>query len=70
MTKTKTKRIITVYVKLQSKKLYFQIKLKQYENNIKNKWKIMKVIIGKSKILTKNKLPTRKPLLKNSTVVL
>ena len=66
MTKTK-KRIITVYVKLQSKKL--QNKLKQYENNIKNTWKIIKVIIGKSKILTKNKLPTRKPLLKNSTVI-
>ena len=68
MTKTK-KRIITVYVKLQSKKLYFQNKLKQYENNIKNTWKIIKVIIGKSKILTKNKLSTRKPLLKNSTVI-
>ena len=37
-------------LKLQSKKLYFQNKLKQYENNVKNTWKILKVIIGKSKV--------------------
>ena len=36
-------------LKLQSKKPYFQNKLKQYENKIKNTWKVMKVIIGKSK---------------------
>ena len=36
-------------LKLQSKKLYLQNKLKQYENTIKNTWKIM-VIIGKSKV--------------------
>ena len=41
-------------LKLQSKKLYFQNKLKQYENNIKNTWKIMKVIIGKSKVYNDN----------------
>ena len=41
-------------LKLQSKKLYFQNKLKQYENNIKNTWKIMKVIIGKSKVYNNN----------------
>ena len=41
-------------LKLQSKKLYFQNKLKQYENNIKNTWKIMKVIIGKSKVYNEN----------------
>ena len=40
--------------KLQSKKLYFQNKLKQYENNIKNTWKIMKVITGKSKVYNDN----------------
>ena len=40
--------------KLQSKKLYFQNKLKQYENNIKNTWKIMKVITGKSKLYNDN----------------
>ena len=34
-------------LKLQYKKLYFQNKLKQYENNIKNTWKIMKIIIAK-----------------------
>ena len=37
-------------LKLQSKKLYFQNKLKQYEYYPKNIWKIMKVIIGKSKV--------------------
>ena len=36
-------------LKLQSKKLYFKNKLKQYKNNIKNTWKIMKDITGKSK---------------------
>ena len=41
-------------LKLRSKKLYFQNKLKQYENNIKNIWKIMKVIIGKSKVHINN----------------
>ena len=41
-------------LKFQSKKLYFQNKLKQYENNIKNTWKIMKVIIGKSKVYNDN----------------
>ena len=41
-------------LKLQSKKLYFQNKLKQYENNIKNTWKVMKVIIGKSKVYNYN----------------
>ena len=41
-------------LKLQSKKLYFQNKLKQYENNIKNTWKIIKVIIGKSKVYNDN----------------
>ena len=37
-------------LKKQSKKLYFQNKLKQYENNIKNTWNVMKAVIGKSKI--------------------
>ena len=37
-------------LKKQSKKLYFQNKLKQYENNIENTWNIMKAKIGKYKI--------------------
>ena len=37
-------------LKNQSKKLHFQNKLKQYENNIKNTWNVMKAVIGKSKI--------------------
>ena len=41
-------------LKLQSKKLYFQNKLKQYENNIKNTCKVMKVMIGKSKVYNAN----------------
>ena len=41
-------------LKFQSKNLYYQNKLKQYENNIKNTWKIMKVIIGKSKVYNYN----------------
>ena len=36
--------------KKQSKNLYFQNKLKQYENNIKNTRNVMKAVIGKSKI--------------------
>ena len=35
-------------LKKQSKKLYFQNKLKQYEN--KNTWNVMKAVIGKFKI--------------------
>ena len=34
-------------LKKQSKKLYFQNKLKKGENDIKNTWKIMKSVIGK-----------------------
>ena len=37
-------------LKKQSKKLYFQNKLKKCENDIKNTWKIMKSIIGKSRV--------------------
>ena len=37
-------------LKKQSKKLYFQNKLKQDENNIKNTWNVMKAVIAKSKI--------------------
>ena len=37
-------------LKKQSKKLHFQNKLKQYENNIKKTWNFMKAVIGKSKI--------------------
>ena len=37
-------------LKLQSKNLSFQNKQKQNENNVKNTWKIKKVIIGKSKV--------------------
>ena len=37
-------------LKKQSKRLYFQNKLKQYENAIKNAWNVMKAVIGKSKI--------------------
>ena len=44
----------SLFEKLQSKKPYFQNKLKQYENNIKNTWKIMKVIIGKSEVYNDN----------------
>ena len=32
------------------KKLYFQNKLKHYENNIKNTWNVAKTVVGKSKI--------------------
>ena len=38
-------------LKKQSKKLHFQNKLKTCENNIKNTWKIMKSITGKSRVL-------------------
>ena len=41
-------------LKLQPKKLYFQNKLKQYEDDIKNTWKIIKIIIGKSKVYNDN----------------
>ena len=41
-------------LKLQSKKLYLQNKLKQYENNVKNTWKIMKAVISKSKVYNNN----------------
>ena len=37
-------------MKKQSKKLYFQNKLKKCENNIKNTWKIMKSITEKSRV--------------------
>ena len=37
-------------LKKQSKKLYFQNKLKQYESNIKNTWNVMNPVIGKFKI--------------------
>ena len=37
-------------LKKQSKRLYFQNKLKQYENAIKNAWNVMKAVKGKSKI--------------------
>ena len=42
----------TLFEKLknQLKKLYFRNKLKQYENNFKNTWDVMKAVIGKSKI--------------------
>ena len=45
-------------LKKQSKKLYFQNKLNQYENNIKNTWNVMKAVIGKSKICN-DKFPKR-----------
>ena len=45
-------------LKKQSKKLYFQNELKQYENNIKNTWNVMKAVIGKSKICN-DKFPKR-----------
>ena len=41
-------------LKLQSKTIYLQNKLKQYENKIKNTWKIVKVLIGKSKVYGDN----------------
>ena len=37
-------------LKKQSKKLYFQNELKQYENNIKNTWNAMKAVTGESEI--------------------
>ena len=37
-------------LKKQSKKLYFQNKLKKCENDIKNTWKIMKSVTGKSRV--------------------
>ena len=45
-------------LKKQSKKLFFQNGLKQYENNIKNPWNVMKAVIGKSKICN-DELPKR-----------
>ena len=37
-------------LKKQSKKLYSQNKSKQYDNNIKITWKIMKSIVGKARV--------------------
>ena len=37
-------------LKKQSKKLNFQNKLKKCENDIKSTWKIMKSIIGESRV--------------------
>ena len=37
-------------LKKLSKEVYFQNKLKKFENNIKNTWKVMKSIIGKSRV--------------------
>ena len=66
-------------LELNFKKRYFQNKLKHYGNNIKNTWKIMKVIIGKSKVyndnflkrlnIDKKEVTDKKPLLKNSTII-
>ena len=59
-------------LKLQSKKLYFQNKLKQYENTIKIIWKIMKVIISKSKVYNDNfsslKIGKKKLLTRKKTI--
>lgn len=41
-------------IKLQLKKLYIQNKLKKNENNVTNTWKIMKIVIGKSKVYNDN----------------
>ena len=45
-------------LKKQLKRLYFQNKLTQYENNITNTWKAMKAVVGKSKICN-DKSPKR-----------
>ena len=50
--------------------LYFQNKLKQYENDIKNTWNVMKTVIGKSKIYDDNfpkiiDINKKKSLIKN-----
>ena len=59
-------------LKLQSKKNYFQIKLKHYENNIKNNWKIVKVISSKSKVYNDNFPKTfnidKKEIIDNKTI--
>ena len=59
-------------LKLRSKKLYFQNKLKQYENTIKIIWKIMKVIISKSKVYNDNfsslKIGEKKLLTRKKTI--
>ena len=43
-------------IKKDSKKKYFQEKLSFYKNDIKNTWKTLKDVIGKTKI-NENRLP-------------
>ena len=67
-------------LKKQSKKLYFQNKLKICENYIKNTWKIMKSIIGKSRvqndlfpkslIIANEEITDKKSIAENLTVFL
>ena len=45
-------------IKKDSKKKYFQEKLSFYKNDIKNTWKTLKDVIGKTKI-NENRLPKK-----------
>ena len=47
---TRCIKILFEKLKKLSKKLYFKNKLKKCENDIKSTWKIMKSIIGKSRV--------------------
>ena len=55
-------------LKKQSKKLYFQNKLTQYENNITNTWNAMKAVVGKCKICN-DKFPKRLDINKEKSLI-
>ena len=55
-------------LKKQSKKLYFQNKLTQYENNITNTWNAMKAVVGKRKICN-DKFPKRLDINKEKSLI-
>ena len=48
-------------IKKDSKKKYFQEKLSFYKNDIKNTWKTLKDVTGKTKI-NENRLPKKRAL--------
>ena len=54
--------------KKQSKRLYFQNKLTQYEKNITNTWNAMKAVVGKSKICN-DKSPKRLDINKAKSLI-
>ena len=47
-----------VKIKKDSKKKYFQEKLSFYKNDIKNTWKTLKAVVGKTKV-DENRLPKK-----------